>query len=463
MTLSLEDQATFSKTVSEFNDSDEYNRHVEYFIEHQDQLDYKTRNSFKIVRRNMKIRVVRRMNIILATCNNSGCKLLIDDFDPIILYCDEFGHATISTLCVSMVSFRNWKALFLYGDLNQLKLICLTSGASEVAKNSKMSSLTLLTGKKRIFTMLDVQYRMCSTISQFPTQHFYNNLLRNAPQTVVNNSIRQAIRRVSTKHYGAQGDGSEYWFIDVVRGTARVQARGTSLQNFANADAIFTAINRLTGEGIDPALINILSLYKGQKSIIVTKLVVVPGGLWTFGDVATVDSFQGRQAPIVLLDIVAAANQGTSSENSDEVYTMLSSYARDPHRLCVGITRSQYGLIIFGQVRLLMQAPAKAVAVSKLVADAIDRRLLHRDFTTLDSHPAAIEERKAWTQAVFKAQEKKAKEGDYVFIGKKIAESRNLRRFTQDAHHQTYYRTRSGMTTWASGPEYVVEKANVHD
>jgi len=461
--LSPEAQATFAMTVSEFDESDDYNRHVEYFIQQQGQLDSMTRNAFKVLRRDMELRVVRSMDIVLASCNNSGCKLLVEGFDPTILYCDESGHATIPNLCVPMVSFRHWKALFLYGDSNQLEPICLAGRVSEVAKNSKMSPLGLLTGKKCRSTMLDLQYRMCPAISQFPAQHFYNNLLHNAPQTVRDNPIRKAMRLVSTKYYEAQGDGSEYWFVDVVRGTARLQAQGTSLQNFANADAICTAVDRLVKERINPAMINILSLYKGQKSVVITKLLGVAGGLWEFGDVATVDSFQGRQAPIVLLDIVAAASERTSEENSDDVYTTLSAHARDPYRICVGLTRAQYGLIIFGQVRLLMRAPAKAVAVSKLVADASQRRLLHRDLTTLDSHPAAVEERKAWTQAVFKAEEKKAKAADYAFIGKKIAESHTLHRFTRDAHPQIYYRTPSGLTTRVSGPGYVMEQANAHD
>ncbi len=461
--LSPEAQATFAKTVSEFDESDEYNRHVEYFIEQQGQLDRQTRNAFKVVRQNMELRVVRSMDIVLASCNNSGCKLLVGGFDPTILYCDEAGQATIPTLCVPMVSFRHWKALFLYGDSNQLEPICLSGSASEVAKNSRMSPLGLLTGKKCRSTMLDLQYRMCPAISRFPAQHFYDNLLDNAPQTVRDNTIRKAMRLVSTKYYGVKGDGSEYWFVDVARGTARVQAQGSSLQNFANADAICTAIGRLVKEGINPSIINILSLYKGQKSVVMTKLIGVPGGLWRFGDVATVDSFQGRQAPIVLLDIVAAASQGTSAANGDDVYTMLSAHARDPHRICVGLTRAQYGLIIFGQVRLLMQAPSKAITVSKLVADADDRGLIYRDLTTLDSHPAAVEERKAWTQAVFKAEEKKAKAADYAFIGKKIAQSHTLHRFTPDAHPRIYYRTPSGLTTRVSGPGYVMERANAHD
>ncbi len=461
--LSPEAQATFAKTVSEFDESDEYNRHVEYFIEQQGQLDSMTRNAFKVVRQNMELRVVRSMDIILASCNNSGCKLLVEGFDPTILYCDEAGQATIPTLCVPMVSFRHWKALFLYGDSNQLEPICLAGSASEVAKNSRMSPLGLLTGKNCRSTMLDLQYRMCPAISQFPAQHFYNNLLHNAPPTMVDNAVRKIMRLVSTKYYGAKGDGSEYWFVDVARGTARVQAQGSSLQNFANADAICTAVGRLVKEGINPAMINILSLYKGQKPVVVSKLIGVPGGLWKFGDVATVDSFQGRQAPIVLLDIVAAASQGTSAENGDDVYTMLSAHARDPHRICVGLTRAQHGLIIFGQVRLLMQAPAKAITASKLVADAFRRTLLYRDYTTLDSHPAAVEERRAWTRAVSQAEEKKAKEADFAFIGKRIAESHTLHRYTPDAHPRTYYRTPSGVTTRVSGPGYVMEQANAHD
>lgn len=99
-----------------------------------------------------------------------------------------------------------------------------------------------------------------------------------------------------------------------------------------------------------------------------------------------------------------------------------------------------------------------AVAISKLVTGAVDRGLLHRDLTTLDSHPAAVEERKAWTRAVFEAEENNAKDADFIFIGTKIAETRTLRRFTRDAHPQTYYRTPSPLTTRVSGPGYLMEQ-----
>lgn len=99
----------------------------------------------------------------------------------------------------------------------------------------------------------------------------------------------------------------------------------------------------------------------------------------------------------------------------------------------------------------------------QLVTDAVSRGLLHRDLTTLDSHPAAVAERKVWTRVVFEAGVKNAKDADFIFIGKKIMETRTLRRFTRDAHPQTYCRTPSGLTTRVSGPGYVMEQAKAHD
>ncbi len=99
------------------------------------------------------------------------------------------------------------------------------------------------------------------------------------------------------------------------------------------------------------------------------------------GDVATVDSFQGRQAPLVLLNVVAGKVESSSSkESSDSVkQTMLDAHARDQHRLCVAITRAEYDLIIFERSRLLIQSRNTAVAVSKMITSARARLSRHND------------------------------------------------------------------------------------
>ena len=230
----------------------------------------------------------------------------------------------------------------MFGDPNQLEPLCLAAKASEVVENTRISPLGLLIEKGFPHEILDMQYRMCPAISMFVSQHFYRGALQNAPSTKQDNPWRNAMCEVSKQHYGIngpEGKGSEYWFVDVMRGAARVQGQGTSLQNFANADAICLAVKRLRVTGMPPEDIVILTLYKAQKAIILSKLDEVSGDTWKIGDVHTVDVFQGKESPVVLLDLVIASSKASiDDEDESTSYGRVSVYARDPHGLNVEIT-----------------------------------------------------------------------------------------------------------------------------
>ena len=60
------------------------------------------------------------------------------------------------------------------------------------------------------------------------------------------------IRRVSTIH-GENGNGSEYWMIDVVNRVSQVQHNGTSLHNSANADAISALVDEGVAKRSEPS------------------------------------------------------------------------------------------------------------------------------------------------------------------------------------------------------------------
>ena len=96
---------------------------------------------------------------------------------------------------------------------------------------------------------------------------------------------------------------------------------------------------------------------------------------------------------------------------------------RDFHKLNVGITRGRFDLIVFGHQQTLLGTAIKKVAVSQLMANAVNRKLVLRDFKTLESHPEGVKLRKDWDAAKARSKENKAKKIDYSFIGKMIREA----------------------------------------
>ena len=92
-----------------------------------------------------------------------------------------------------------------------------------------------------------------------------------------------------------------------------MEPNGTSLQNYANADAIAELLERMLKRGIPPSSITILTIYKGQKSIVSSRLETVYTTVseteeksWKVRDVATVDSYRGQESDIRIVDPVTA-------------------------------------------------------------------------------------------------------------------------------------------------------------
>ena len=57
---------------------------------------------------------------------------------------------------------------------------------------------------------------------------------------------------------GKNGNGSEYWMVDVADGASQVQHNGTLLHNSANANAIAALVDESLRKGLEPSEISVL-------------------------------------------------------------------------------------------------------------------------------------------------------------------------------------------------------------
>ena len=269
---------------------------------------------------------------------------------------------------------------------------------------------------------------------------------------------------MTSKYYGIKGkdgNGSLYMMVDVVHGRARLEEGGTSLQNYANADAIIQAIGYLIDEGFPRSEIKLLTLYKGQKTILVSKIAEgVQGNHWVPEDVTTVDSYQGKQGVFACLDMVAASpiEEGRypstlTGEDADVAANAAgpagslnvhaaTSFVTNPHRLCVGITRTTCGLFTFCQTATLVRAykPRRSDyknAVFKMVEDAKERGLLYRDKVHFDTHPVAL--REVANLDAYNTQLKLNKQDalQYDFVERIMREARHVREQKRSAMQRT--------------------------
>ena len=194
------------------------------------------------------------------------------------------------------------------------------------------------------------------------------------------------------------------------------------------------------------------------------------------------DSFQGRESAVVIVDMVAAkeglrkAREEEPDEDVEDVGTedyikvgAVTNHVRDPSRLNVALTRGKDGTIVVCQAALLtstFKAGRTKVtnALSNMIGDAASRKLLvddHRD----DSHPASVKGRADKSTTKLRMEQEKQQEVDLGFIADGVRRW-NAMRYNPglpEAEPVKYYRTPTGHTTRPIGDPKLAAEADAYD
>ncbi|KAI4289862.1 MAG: hypothetical protein L6R35_000864 [Caloplaca aegaea] len=369
---------------------------------------------FLMLRAEMEKRVYQSVSIVITTLGNASAEDFHGlGFDPEVFVCDEAGQASLPSFCVPLASFPHLRVVILTGDWLQLTPTLLAKAANEVVENSQVSALEMTAQWEHGVVYLDVQYRMAPSIADFPQRHIYQGRLTTADRAAEDNPIRKIVRDVSLTWGVKKAGGSEYWAIDVPHGVSRVEPFGTSLQNYANVDTIDKLLRQLVYEqGMDANDICIICFYKAQTRLIMQRVVPDDDGK-LFREISTADAFQGREAPVVIIDMVSAhpeaqlvagfppKGQEDSYHNDtgkDVVYSRLTSFVKDYHRINVALTRAKHGCIVVAQLGLLINEKVtfnRGTINNTLfcMAEDLYKRELVGTSAAIDSHPDAEKER----------------------------------------------------------------------
>lgn len=178
---------------------------------------------------------------------------------------------------------------------------------------------------------------MHPALSVFPSDTFYEGSLQNGV------SAKQ--RTIEGLNFPWPDPDIPMFFLNT-KGTAELSGSGTSFLNKNEAVNIEVIVTFLLKLGLDSSQIGIITPYEAQRSFILTYLernCTLDPNLYEDLEIASVDSFQGREKDIILMSCVR------SSED------LGIGFLSDPRRLNVSITRAKYGLIIVGNARVLSQ------------------------------------------------------------------------------------------------------------
>ncbi|KAF8506254.1 AAA domain-containing protein [Gautieria morchelliformis] len=203
--------------------------------------------------------------------------------------------------------------------------------------------------------MLDVQYRMNTKISNFPSKILYHSRLTS--HTTNASRLLSHLPGVSQEeeYEDVVGTGSEVIFWDTAGAEfwersgndgEDVNLRtssddGGSLCNENEAEVVKRWVHRLMAAGVQPSQIAIITPYQAQSQILSTMLP--EPGL----EIGTADGMQGRENEAVVLSLVRSNPQG-------EV-----GFLKERRRLNVAMTRAKRHLCVVGDSSTIRRGGGK--------------------------------------------------------------------------------------------------------
>ena len=143
-------------------------------------------------------------------------------------------------------------------------------------------------------------------------------------------------------------DPSRPMFFWMSTGNEEMGNSGTSFLNRTEASAVEKLVTLMLKRGVTPDQIGVVTPYEGQRAYVVShmqKAGSLRSELYKELEVASVDSFQGREKDFIIVSCVRSnVQQGIG-------------FLRDPRRLHVALPRAKYGVVIIGNARLLARNP----------------------------------------------------------------------------------------------------------
>ncbi len=254
------------------------------------------------------------------------------DYDLVII--DEAAKATVGEVLIPLVRARR---LLLVGDQKQLPPFLETTtvaalaqfGVSEDdAKRSLFEHLfSLVPAAHR--GMLDVQFRMHPSIGDLVSKLFYEGKVKNGPGTE-DRPLPPGDFDRSHRVMWLDVDGRDY------------QVGATSRANDEERRVIFRLLDKLNGDAHrakERLSVAVIAAYRGQADLLEREMPH-RSGAWKALDVraATVDSFQGREADVVVYSMVRT---GTAPRD----------FIADGRRFNVALSRARNLLMVIGDRR----------------------------------------------------------------------------------------------------------------
>ncbi|CAN4089350.1 unnamed protein product [Withania somnifera] len=271
--------------------------------------------------------ILSTANVVLATNIGAADPLIrrLDAFDLVVI--DEAGQAIEPS---SWIPILLGKRCILAGDQFQLAPVILSRKALEGGLGVSLLERAATLHDGMLSTKLTTQYRMNDAIASWASKEMYDGSLTSSP-TVASHLLVDSpfvkptwitqcpLLLLDTRMpYGSLSVGCE----------EHLDPAGTgSFYNEGEAEIVVQHVFSLIYAGVPPAAIAVQSPYVAQVQLLRDKIDDIP--MATGVEVATIDSFQGREADAVIISMVRSNNLGAVG------------FLGDNRRMNVAITRAR--------------------------------------------------------------------------------------------------------------------------
>ena len=305
------------------------------------ELSSKDEKRFRSLRAQAEKDILSHADVICCTCIGAADTRLLDfRFKQVLI--DESTQATEPECLIPMM--RGAKQVVLVGDHCQLPPVIMCKPAAQAGFSRSLFERLLMIGRMRPESglhpiRLEVQYRMHPCLSEFPSNTFYEGSLQNGV-------TKQ--ERVKRNFDFSWPIPEKPMFFYVSTGLEEYAASGTSFLNRSEATIVERLVTTWLKAGAVPEQIGVITPYEGQRAFVVNQMVrygSLRAKLYEDVEVASVDSFQGREKDFIILSCVRSnEHQGIG-------------FLNDPRRLNVALTRAKYGMVIIGNPKVLAKHP----------------------------------------------------------------------------------------------------------
>jgi predicted DNA helicase len=274
--------------------------------------------------------IIKDAQVVLCTHGGTGGMLARQKFDLVVM--DEASQATEPLSWVPITLAK--KAIFA-GDSLQLPPTIYSKKAASDGLSTTLFDRLKKNLPEELQSLLRIQYRMHEKIMKFSSDKFYEGTL------LADKSVKSHLMKDMPGVEETDLTKVPVVFIDTA-GTSYAESWNELLESRENdgeAALVMRVYEEIRKCGVAPDDIAMITPYVAQVKKL--RLMAPEKGI----EIGSIDSFQGREKEVVILDLVRSNDTG-------EV-----GFLSDTRRMNVGMTRARRLLIVIGDSATISRHP----------------------------------------------------------------------------------------------------------